>query len=199
LLIFAALYHDVSKPATRFVDEEGRTRFLGHDVQGAEIAASRARALKLSNGEIRRIEVIIANHMRFHFHVSKMEGERKTPSRKAIYRFFRDTKTAGVDLILLGLADVRGTRSTTLTQEGWTSALDVARIFLENYWEKPEESVTPRRLVNGVDLMQALGLNASPLIGEVLEAIREAQATGKIADQTEALNFAQGWLKEHQT
>ena len=80
-----------------------------------------------------------------------MEDEKKAPSRKAIYRFFRDVGEAGVDLVLLGLADLKGTRGPTLTQETWTAALDVARILFENYWEKPEETVAPPRLLDGHD------------------------------------------------
>jgi tRNA nucleotidyltransferase/poly(A) polymerase len=38
LLFFAALYHDVNKPQTRTVEENGSIRFLGHDEQGAQTA-----------------------------------------------------------------------------------------------------------------------------------------------------------------
>ncbi len=197
LLIFAALYHDVSKPSTISVDQKGHTRFLGHDRQGASVGAERARDFKLSNDEIHRIEVVIANHMRFHYHVSRMVGESKSPSRKAIYRYFRDTREAGVDLMLLGLADLRGMRGTTVTQDDWMAALDVARIFLENYWEKPEESVTPPLLADGIEIMQTCALEEGPLVGEVLNAIQEAQAMGKVTTRLEALEFAVSWLKDH--
>ncbi len=128
-----------------------------------------------------RIHKIIQHHMRFHFFTSRLEGEKQEPSRKAIYRFFRDAGEAGVDLVLLGLADLRGTHGATLTQETWTAALDVARILLENYWEKPQETVAPPRLLDGNDLMRELSLKPGRIIGQLLEAIREGQATGKIA------------------
>ena len=182
LLFLAALYHDVSKPDTKSVDETGRIRFFEHDVAGAKAAVERAQAMNLSNDEIERLQVIIENHMRFHYFTSRMEGEKKEPSRKAIYRFFRAAGEGGVDLVLLGLADLRGTRGHTLTQESWSAALDVARILLENYWEKPEETVAPPRLVNGQDVMTEYHLAAGPLIGQLLEAIREAQAGGKVAN-----------------
>jgi tRNA nucleotidyltransferase/poly(A) polymerase len=194
LLFLAALYHDVSKPATRTLDETGRTRFLGHDSQGAERVASRGRAFNLSNDEVARLQTIIANHMRFHFHVNRLEAEGRQPSRRAIYRFFRDTGEAGVDLMLLGLADLRGTRQHLLTQQTWNSALEVARIFLENYWERPEESVAPSRFVDGNELMMELGLKPGPVVGQLLEAIREAQATGEVSNRDQALAFAKTWL-----
>ncbi|HEY6074476.1 MAG TPA: DUF5678 domain-containing protein, partial [Anaerolineales bacterium] len=115
LLFFIALYHDVSKPESRTVEPEGRVRFFGHDQMGAKAAVRRAEALHLSNDEIERLRVVISNHMRFHFHTSKMEGEGKAPSRKAIYRFFRDSGQAGPDLVLLGLADLRGTQGAGLS------------------------------------------------------------------------------------
>jgi putative nucleotidyltransferase with HDIG domain len=194
-LFFAALYHDVQKPATRSVDEAGRIRFFDHDVKGAEVVSQRGREFNLSNDEIERISKIVRHHMRFHFFTSRLEGEKKEPSRKAIYRFFRDTGEAGVDLVLLGLADLRGTRGHTLGQEIWIAALDTARILLENYWERPQETINPPRLLDGNDLMKELNLESGRIVGQLLEAIREGQATGKISTRDEAVELARKELK----
>ena len=70
--------------------------------------------------------------MRFHCFTTRIEGDQQEPSRRALYRYFRDADVAGVDLVLLGLADLRGIYDHTLTQETWVAALDVARILLEN-------------------------------------------------------------------
>lgn len=194
LLFFAALYHDICKPRTRTVEPGGRIRFLGHDQQGAEVAFERAEALRLSNDETHRLRVIIKEHMRFHFHTSRMEADGREPSRKAIYRFFRDSGLAGPDLVLLGLADLRGTQASELKQESWRAALDVARILLENYWEKPEESVSPPRLLDGNELIKELEIEPGPRLGRLIEALREAQATGKISTRNSALEYARSWL-----
>lgn len=195
-LFFAALYHDVQKPATKSIELGWRIRFFDHDIKGAEVAAERGRAFNLSSDEVERIRLIIEHHMRFHFFTSRLEGEQKEPSRKAIYRFFRDTGKAGIDLVLLGLADLRGTQGATLRQETWTAALDVARILLENYWEKPHETVAPPRLLNGNELMSELGLVPGRVVGQLLEAIREGQATGKVETREQAFAFAREYLKE---
>jgi len=189
-LFFAALYHDVQKPATKSTDDSGRIRFFDHDVKGAEIVSKRGRDFNLSNDEIERTNKIVRHHMRFHFFTSRLEGDKQEPSRKAIYRFFRDAGEAGVDLVLLGLADLRGTYGHTIPQETWIAALDIARILLENYWEKPEETIAPPRLLDGNELMKELELEPGPIIGQLLEAVREAQATGKIATREEAISFA---------
>jgi poly(A) polymerase len=194
-LFFAALYHDVQKPATKSIENSGRIRFFDHDVKGAQVVEERARAFNLSNDEVERITRIVANHMRFHFFSSRLEGDKQAPSRRAIYRFFRDTDKAGVDLILLGLADLRGIQGPTLSQETWIAALDIARILLENYWEKPQETVTPPRLLDGNEVMSELGLQPGRLIGQLLEAIREGQATGKVTNREQALDLAREYLK----
>jgi poly(A) polymerase len=197
LLFLAALYHDVAKPFSRTTDENGRTRFWGHDRLGAKMVIQRAQALRLSNPEIERLMAIISNHMRLHYHASRMAGLGKSPSRRAIYRFFRDAGLAGVDLVLLGLADQRATYGPNLTQDEWTAGLEVARIFLENWWEKPEETIAPPPLVDGHTVMKAYSLSPGPRVGQVLEAIREGQATGKVTTRRQALSYGRNWLEEN--
>ena len=94
--------------------KSGRIRFFDHDVQGAEVASKRAHASISATMRSNASAQIIKNHMRFHFFTSRLEGDKQEPSRKAIYRFFRDSGKAGIDLVLLGLADLRGTRGHTL-------------------------------------------------------------------------------------
>jgi len=197
LLFLAALYHDVAKPLTKKSDEEGQLRFWGHDQQGAEIAASRLRLLAMSNDEVNRLETVIRNHMRILFHTNRLVREGKPPSRRAVYRFFRDTGPAGMDVCLLALADLRATYEQTMPQETWAAALDVVRLMLENWFEKPAESVAPPPLVDGDDLMRALDLQPGKIIGEMLEAIREAQAIGEVSTRGQALDLARQKLKDH--
>ena len=195
-LFFAALYHDIQKPATKTVEYTGRIRFFDHDVRGADVAEDRGRVFHLSNDEVERVGSIVRHHMRFHFFTSRLEREKKDPSRKAIYRFFRDAGKAGVDLVLLGLADLRGMQGPNLTQETWTAALEIARILLENYWEKPQEVISPPRLLNGNELMSELGIAPGRVVGQLLEAIREGQATGNVQSREQALEFARDYLKK---
>lgn len=196
LLFFTALYHDVAKPRSLTTDENGRIRFWGHDQGGADMAVARARELCLSNDEIQRMSLVIKNHMRIHFHTSRKEGEEKDPSRRAIYRFFKENGDAGPDLVLLALADLRGTHGNELKQETWAAALDVCRLFLENYWEHPQDVISPPILLDGNDLMRELGIPPGPVLGDLLDAIREGQATGKIATRGQAVEFGRHWLAE---
>ena len=197
LLFLAALYHDIAKPQAKKMDEAGQYHFWGHDQQGAEMLAGRARALALGNEEIQWLETIVRNHMRIHFHTNRLVREGKPPSRRAIYRFFRETGPAGVEVCLLTLADLRATYEQTLPQDTWAAALEVVRMMLEAWYEKKEEQVTPQPLVDGNDLMRELSLSPGKKIGELLEAIREAQAMGEVSTREQALELAQkGWKNE---
>ena len=194
LLFFAALYHDVAKPRTQSVDDDGRIRFFGHETEGALVAANRMRELHISNDEIDRVKRIVRHHMRIHSMTWRLFNERNQPSRRAIYRFFRDAREAGVDLVILTLADLRATYEHTLPEDLWKTALDVCRTLLENYWERPAEVVKPPSLLDGHEVMQTFAMTPSPRVGQLLEAIREAQAMGEIETKDEAFAFGRAWL-----
>jgi putative nucleotidyltransferase with HDIG domain len=191
LLFFAALYHDIAKPRTRSVDDDGRVRFFDHDKQGAKIAARRARRLRLSNDEVGRVKRIVHHHMR----PTLLANEARGPSKRAVYRFFRDTGEAGVDICLLSLADVAAAYGHTLPPERWHRQIEVARRLLEAWWNHPQTEVAPPALITGKDLLN-LGVEPGPLIGETLEAVRLAQIEGIIRSREDALEFAEQFLEK---
>lgn len=196
ILFFAALYHDVGKPLTRSLDpndSSGRIRFFEHDEKGAQIAVQRAHALRLSNEEVDTVRRIVRNHMR-PFLIS--EHGQKSPSRRAIYRFFRAASDAGVEVCFHSLADFWGTRGPGLDQQDWAKQLTLVRTLLEAYWEKPQEIIRPPAVLTGEDLIQHFHLRPGRKIGELLEALREAQAEGLVTDQASALTFVSSLLKD---
>jgi tRNA nucleotidyltransferase/poly(A) polymerase len=197
LLFLAALYHDISKPASREELSGGKIRFLGHPELGAKVVAERGRQLALSVDEINRVERVVSQHMRVHFLSGTFNaGKGNRLERRVIYRFFRDTNEAGVDICLLSLADTRGTYGVTLTQEAWQTELETCRSLFEAYFEKPAEVVSPPRLVSGDDLIRLFGMSPGKAIGRLLAEIREAQAAGEVAGREEALAYARRWLEE---
>ena len=190
LLFLAALYHDIAKPLTRDVEPDGRIRFFNHDQLGAEIMIQRAQALRLSNSETNRLATIVRHHMR----PSLLSHEEGGPSQKAIYRFFRDTGEAGIDICLLSLADVWATYGPNLPQERWQKQLETVRMLLDAWWSQPTRQIYPPQLISGHDLISDLNLKPGPMIGEILEAVREAQVIKNVNSREEALNFAKNYI-----
>jgi tRNA nucleotidyltransferase/poly(A) polymerase len=185
LLIFDALYHDVGKAVTRSVDASGAIRFLGHEAVSAELAVERARALRLSGEEVERIGAAIAQHMR------PGQLEKSQPiSRRSLYRYFRDCGPAGIDVLLLSLADLLGKATPPVAPERWRMRLAAVRQMLESYFENHDDHLDPAPLVDGDDLMARLQLSPGPEIGRLLEALREAQAAGEVSTRDQALDLA---------
>jgi putative nucleotidyltransferase with HDIG domain len=184
LLKWTALLHDIGKPATRTIGADGRTRFFGHEDLGARLAEERLRALRFSNDEIDRVTGIIGGHMRPHWLA-------EAPlTRRAIYRFFRDTQDYGVDILLLSMADHLATHGSDTEVHRWVERLGMIAEMFETYFARHEIVVAPPSLVNGNDIMQELGLPPGKQIGVILEAIREAQASGEVMTKEEALALA---------
>ncbi len=181
LLKLAALLHDVGKPEARSENEGGRIRFLGHDKRGANTAARTLRRLRFSSDEVVLVRTIVAHHLRL-LHLSQVE----TVTRRAVYRFFRDTGSAGVDVVLLGLADHLGTRAA-LDLTAWQHTSGAAATLLEGYFDRNQEMISPPKLISGRDVMAAFGLSPGPQVGELLERVREAQAEGRVSTRKEAL------------
>jgi putative nucleotidyltransferase with HDIG domain len=184
LLKWTALLHDIGKPATKTVEADGRTRFFGHEDLGAQLADERLRALRFSNDEVERVTGIIGGHMRPHLLA-------EAPlTRRAMYRFFRDTKDYGVDILLLSMADHLATHGSEVDLHNWVERLGLISQMFDVYFSKREEVVAPPPLVKGNDVMRELGLPPGRQIGVILEAIREAQASGEVTTREEALIVA---------
>jgi tRNA nucleotidyltransferase/poly(A) polymerase len=187
LLFLAALYHDSGKTSTASKDDKGRWRFFGHEQISAELFAERGRELAIANDEIEWVKKVILHHMR-PILLTNSEG---LPSRRAVYRFFRQTGEAGIGVCYLSLADLLGIYGVTLPVSLWSKHLDVTRELLQAWWEEKEAKISPPPLLDGNELMQKFGLKPSPLVGKVLEGIREAQAAGEVHSKAEALRLAE--------
>jgi len=179
LLKLAALLHDVAKPQTRSLEADGRIHFFGHAQQGAEIAANALKRLRFSAREVKAVRTMVRHHLR-----PGMLGE--PPTRRAVFRYFRDTEEEGIDIIYLGLADHLATRGPLLAREDWWEHSALALFLLERRFREPEV-VRPPKLVDGEDVMRLLGVGPGPRVGVLLAAVREAQGAGEVTTREEAI------------
>ena len=63
-LRMAALLHDIGKIRTKTVDEDGTVHFYRHELESSEMCDTILRELKYSNDFIRKVQIMIRNHMR---------------------------------------------------------------------------------------------------------------------------------------
>jgi poly(A) polymerase len=192
LLKLGALLHDIAKPATKTVDETGRTRFLGHAKQGAATAVGVLERLRFSGREIRLVENLVYHHLR----PAQMSNE-GLPTSRAVYRYFRDTGDAGIDVLFVALADYLATHGPRLDIDEWQQHNQLINYILTEH-VKQEAEVLPVRLIDGHDLMDIFGLTPGRLIGELLTEVREAQVAGELSTREEAIALVRKELGKRQ-
>jgi poly(A) polymerase len=190
LLKLAALLHDIAKPQTREIDESGRARFLGHPQEGADMAESIMERLRFSTREIKLVALLIKYHLR----PTQMTHE-DLPSNRAIYRYFRDTGESGIDILYLSLADHLATRGPGLELVQWREHCQMVRHILEKHGES-EKITPPLKLIDGNDIINLFKISPGPRVGTLLEAVREARATGEINTRQEAVDLVKKLLDE---
>jgi len=161
-LMFAALFHDAGKSRTaRFVADQKRVAFFGHQIVSRRMAAKRLGAMKATVLGIDpdRVTTLIENHM---FETKSFYSE------KAIRRFIAKV---GTDLIMklvdLRIADNRGGKYPA----GVKGILKLKAKIIEELNRKPPFG--PKDLaINGTDLME-LGIKAGPAMGKVIKELVE--------------------------
>jgi len=203
LLMFVALLHDCGKPPTRQV-LDGQIRFPTHDQVGSQMARDRAEALRLSNGEVERIAAIVRGHMQpGNLYWGNMTATMAAPEPsqvivlpRAIHRFWRDYRTAGIDICLLALADFLSITRAEWELPTWLGYLGVVDTLLDAYLNQRQTLIAPTPLLDGNQLMAALDLPPGPTIGRLLPQLLEAQAVGEITTRTEAIELARRLLTD---
>jgi poly(A) polymerase len=166
-LSLAALLHDVGKPATRFVDEEGNTRFFGHESLGAQIAYRMLQRLKFSNEQIAPVVLLVRNHMRL--------GSMPEFTASAARRLIRDMDGEVEDLLLLVEADSSALRPGLKSLE------------LEPIRERLAEvkQITPRSSLEspltGEEIMELTGLEPGPEVGKLKSMLLDKVLEGELA------------------
>jgi len=187
----ATLLHDIGKPATWEITSEGRHTFYAHDSLGAKMSDDTAARLKWSKTVTRFINRLIKWHLRpgalFH------TGE---PTQKAINRFYRQVGTDVPELILLAYGDLGATRGQGLVDEARSRLETRFDQLLNGYFVYIEEQARTPRFLTGADVMELLQLAPGPKVGELLEALDEAQTLKIINSRKEAERFAQEYFSK---
>jgi poly(A) polymerase len=185
LLKLAGLFHDIAKPMTKSIDDTGRARFLGHTKEGAAMTANILERLRFSNREIRLVESLVYHHLR-----PVQMAHEGLPTQRAIYRYFRDTEEASIDILILALADYLASRGPLASMEEWKKHCQLINYILAEH-DKQQAKILPVKLIDGHDIMNNFDLSPGPLIGKLLAIVNEAHASGELSTKEEALNLIQ--------
>ena len=180
-LQWAALLHDVAKPATFSLDVAGHGHFFDHPRQGAEMAAGILRRLAIPSSVVSQVRVLIRWH-----------DEPMPATRKAIHRLLvrldRSCPGQGIPLAFM-LFDLRRADAVSKCPDAssWASELDrYTRILRELASETPALSV--RQLaVDGSDVMRVCNVSPGPAVGMHLDMLMQAVLEGTVPNERQAL------------
>lgn len=170
-LALGVLLHDVGKPPTYRVAD--RIRFDGHVEEGVRLTRQILGRLRFSNDQIRHVEALVDNHMRF----------KDVPNMKdsTLKRFMRLPRF-GEHLELH--------RLDCTSSHGMLDNYELAR---ERFQQMGEEQIRPARLITGNDLIE-LGLEPGPAFSRILQVVEDAQLEGRIATREQAIELARTLL-----
>lgn len=158
ILRLAALFHDIGKPHTLSVDEQGRRHFYRHETVGEGITKRAMRRLKFSNEDIKAVTSLVKHHMR-PLECGPAGLRRLIRDLGPYFEQWRDLKKAD--------------RPPVMEPREFSERVRAFDAMLEAELARQRQSGKDKLALNGDDVV-ALGIRPGPDVGKVLAALREA-------------------------
>ncbi len=187
VLRWAALLHDIGKPATRRHEEGGGVSFHHHEVVGAKMVRKRLRALKYPKAVVDDVSQLVFLHLRFHGY-----GEGKWTD-SAVRRYVTDAGPLLDRLHKLVRADctTRNRRRARKLQETYDELEQRIAVLKE-----AEDLDRVRPDLDGNAIMELLGIPPGPLVGEAWRHLKELRLDRGPMSHDEAVEALKVWWAE---
>jgi len=187
VLRWAALLHDIGKPATRRHEPDGGVSFHHHEVLGAKMVRKRMRALKYSKQMIDDVSQLVYLHLRFHGY-----GDGKWTD-SAVRRYVADAGPLLPRLHKLVRADctTRNQRRAARLRASYDRLEErIAELAAQ------EDLARIRPDLNGNEIMQLLDIPPGPLVGEAWDYLKELRLDRGPLTHEEATAELLGWWQK---
>lgn len=183
LVRWAALLHDMGKPAAAFEDGEVR-HFYGHAHVSVELGRGIMTRFLMSPAFRDRVLLLVRRH-----------DDVVAPNQRAVKRML--AKLGGDVELFRALCDLK--KADALSQaphcRGRADAADELKLILEAVLAANEAFSLKHLAIDGHDVLK-LGANAGPAVGKALEAALEAVVDEQVPNEREALlAFVSDWLE----
>ncbi|QRV02172.1 CCA tRNA nucleotidyltransferase [Arcanobacterium phocisimile] len=187
ILRFAALMHDIGKPATRRYESDGTVTFHAHDVVGARMVAKRMKALRFDKATTKAVARLVELHLRFHGY-----GEQRW-SDSAVRRYVADAGAQLERLNRLTRADVttRNKRKARWLAAGMDDLEERIALLKEQ-----EEIDAIRPDLNGQQIMELLDLKPGPEVGQAYSFLLELRMEEGPLGEEVATERLQAWWQQ---
>lgn len=184
VLRFAALMHDVGKPATRRFEPNGSVSFLHHDAVGSKLTAKRMKALRFDNDTIKAVSRLVELHMRFYGY-----GDAGWTD-SAVRRYVNDAGDLLQRLHRLTRSDV--TTRNRRKAERLAFAYDDLESRITALAEQ-EELAAIRPDLDGQQIMALLGIRPGPVVGRAYRFLLEERMENGPSGEAEAAALLRSW------
>jgi len=190
-LKLAVLLHSIGKSSHRSPGKKGAIHFHGHEITGADLAASLCNRLRLSNKEI----TIVSQLVRQQTIPVELFRLSRTPTRE-LCRFFRLGPELFWPLLLLFASDYKASQESASIGDNFQPLSQRIRGWLDFYYEKLKPRESEPLVINGHDIIENLNLSPGPIVGKILDTLAELQWEGSISTRQEALKEAARLLED---
>ncbi len=188
----AGLLHDIGKPATWVIQENGRHSFYKHDSLGAKMVNEMGIEQKWPNHLIK----YLVNLVKWHLRPGSLYANDAEPSQKAINRFYTSVGDHTPGLILLSLADLGATCGEGFKEEARGELRENLHRLLNGYSAFTEKQKYLRPLLDGNAIIGLLSIEPGPIVGSLISELKEAQTNGEILKVSEAKAFIEDLYKK---
>lgn len=190
-LKIAGFLHDIGKFSTWTIEESGRHRFIKHDDIGSKMVVPLLRDLKFSKKQIEYISCMVKNHI-------YPSNVIVAPSLndKVMMRYVRKMGDNVVDNIILAKADRLSARGVDITEDVVNANLSGLDKLLDFYLSKKDTLAPLPKLIDGREIMELLNIKPSPKLGEIINAVNEAQLNGDVLTHEDAVQLVLNQAKK---
>ena len=182
-LKLAAFLHDIGKFSTWTI-EEGKHRFIKHDDVGAKMSLKILKDLHFSNKQADYISSMI----KYHIYPSHVVTSPQI-TEKIMMRYVRKMDKNSIDAVILAQADRLSARGPEITDEIVERNISSLNMLLRFYLEARETIKPLPKLLTGDEVMTLLNIKPSRKLGEIMNALHEAQISGDVISREHAVDF----------
>lgn len=156
----------------------------------SEILKSRSKKMLLSTAEMKLIIKSYEAFMELHSLFNLEEY-----SDVVIYRYFQKFGDYGIDGIFLKLIETHINKDILRDSALWTKVLDHAARYFDAWFNHFDTIIKPKPLLSGDQISKLFNIPAGPEIGELKNAILEAQIENLITDREGAIKFTRNLIE----